>query len=94
MAACVCGKPAPALAGDGVVRVQRETKGRNGKAVTVVKGLPLDAAALTAWAKAMKAACGSGGTAKDGIVEIQGDHVDRVLARLAQEGRKAKRAGG
>lgn len=94
VAQCRCHEKAVLPPADGVVRVQRETKGRNGKAVTVIKGLPLDAAALVVWAKGMKAACGSGGTAKDGVVEIQGDHVDKVLARLAQEGRKAKRAGG
>lgn len=83
----------PVPPADGTVKVSRETKGRNGKAVTVIRGLPMAADELVAWAKGMKAACGSGGTTKDGVVEIQGDHVDRVLARLSQDGRKAKRVG-
>jgi translation initiation factor 1 len=91
---CACGKPAPPAAGDGIVRVSRETKGRGGKAVTLVRGLALDAAALEKVAKQLKAACGSGGTVKDGVVEVQGDHCDKVLAWLAAQGHKAKRAGG
>jgi translation initiation factor 1 len=67
-------------AADGVLRVQRETKGRGGKSVTMVRGLALDAAALAALGKKLKAACGSGGTAKDGVIEVQGDHVDTVMA--------------
>jgi translation initiation factor 1 len=87
-------------AGDGVVRVSRETGGRKGKAVTLIKGLPLDEAALQALAKQLKAACGSGGTVKDGVVEIQGEHMDKVMAWLAArpeskaQGWKIKRAGG
>ena len=93
IAACTCGqKPAPA--GDGIVRVSRETKGRAGKGVTLVKGLALDAAALTALAKQLKAACGSGGTVKDGVIEIQGDHVERVMEMLRRDGWSVKRVGG
>lgn len=93
IAACTCSlKAAPA--GDGIVRVSRETKGRAGKGVTLVKGLALDAAALAALGKQLKAACGSGGTVKDGAIEIQGDHVERVIALLKQDGRTVKRAGG
>ena len=94
-AQCVCkGKARPA--GDGIVRVSRETAGRKGKGVTVIKGLPLDDAALTALAKQLKALCGSGGTVKDGVIEIQGDHLDKVLAWLKArpEGWTVKRAGG
>jgi translation initiation factor 1 len=94
MAQCTCRQaPAPA-AGDGVVRVQRETAGRGGKAVTVVRGLALDAAAMTAVAKQLKAVCGSGGTVKDGVIEVQGDHCDRVIDFLRKQGRTVKRAGG
>jgi translation initiation factor 1 len=82
------------VVGDGQVRVSRETKGRGGKAVTLVKGLALDEAALVALGKQLKAACGSGGTVKDGVIEVQGDHVERVLAALAAQGHQAKRAGG
>ena len=80
--------------GDGRVRVARETQGRGGKAVTVVRGLPLDAAALAQMGKQLKAACGSGGTVKDGVIEVQGDHCDQVLALLQAQGYAAKRAGG
>lgn len=94
-AACVCKQVAASqVLGDGVVRVQRETKGRGGKAVTVVRGLPLDATALTELAKKLKAACGSGGTVKDGVVEVQGDHVARVMSWLQAQGYKPKKAGG
>jgi translation initiation factor 1 len=79
---------------DGVVRVQRETKGRGGKSVTVVKGLALEAAALAQLAKQLKAACSSGGTVKDGVIEVQGDHVEAVMAALQKQGHRVKRAGG
>ncbi len=95
LAQCNCKEKAAAqVLGDGVVRVQRETKGRGGKAVTVVRGLPLDATALTEVAKKLKAACGSGGTVKDGLVEVQGDHVERVMTWLQAQGYKPKRVGG
>lgn len=77
---------------DGVVRVRREQ--RNGKAVTVVFDLPLRADELAALAARLKAACGSGGTAKDGCVEIQGDHRDKVVAFLQKAGHTVKLAGG
>lgn len=80
--------------GDGRVRVSRETSGRGGKAVTMVRGLPLDAAALTQLGKQLKAACGTGGTVKSGVVEVQGDHADKVLALLLAQGYPAKRSGG
>lgn len=96
MAQCVCRATAAAAApaGDGIARVRRETQGRGGKAVTVVWGVPVDAAGLAALGKRLKALCGSGGTVKDGRIEIQGDHVDRVLAALQAEGLRVKRAGG
>ena len=93
LAACSC-RQAVAPAGDGVVRVSRETKGRGGKCVTVVKGVLLDAVALAALAKKLKAACGSGGTSKDGVIEIQGDHCELIVTRLKAEGFTVKRAGG
>jgi translation initiation factor 1 len=96
IAQCVCAKanassPAPS---DGIVRVSRETKGRGGKAVTVVRGLAMDSASLGKLAQQLKAACGSGGTVKDGIVEVQGDHCDKVIALLKGQGHIVKRAGG
>ncbi|WP_437701861.1 stress response translation initiation inhibitor YciH [Achromobacter xylosoxidans] len=84
-------RPGPAPGG---ARVSRETKGRGGKAVTVVKGLPLDDDALAALGKQLRTACGSGGTVKDGVIEVQGDHCDRILAALEKLGHRAKRAGG
>ncbi len=80
--------------GDGVAKVTREKQGRGGKTVTVVRGLLLDEAELGALGKRLRNACGAGGTAKDGVLEVQGDHAERVLALLQAEGHKAKRAGG
>jgi translation initiation factor 1 len=91
---CRCAaRTAAQVLGDGKVRVSRSSAGRGGKLVTVVQGLPLTAAELEACAKRLKAACGSGGTAKEGRVEIQGDHVDRVMKALQAEGYAPKRAG-
>lgn len=91
---CVCHAKKPIAATDGVVRVSRETKGRAGKGVTVVKGLALEAAALVALGKQLRTACGSGGTVKDGVIEVQGDHVERVMELLKAQGQVVKRAGG
>ena len=94
IAQCIC-KNAVAPPTDGVVRVFFETKGRAGKGVTVVRGLGLAEPELTVLGKKLKAACGVGGTAKDGVVELQGDHRDRVIALLQAHGFKnVKRAGG
>jgi len=92
-AQCACRASRPVPPGDGIVRVSRETKGRKGKGVSLVKGLALDGAALQALAKELKAACGSGGTVKDGVIEIQGDHCDTLVARLQQRGLTVKRSG-
>lgn len=94
-AQCICGTPAASTPrGDGVVRVSRETKGRGGKAVTVVRGVAADAEALAALGKRLRTLCGSGGTVKDGVIEVQGDHCDRIVAVLKEEGFAVKRAGG
>jgi translation initiation factor 1 len=92
-AACRCGQKTGPL-GNGQVRVGRDSKGRGGKTVTFVRGLALDAEALADLGKQLRAACGSGGTVKDGVVEVQGDHVERVLAWLQARGHAAKRTGG
>jgi translation initiation factor 1 len=92
--ACQCSVAKPRTSSDGIVRVSRETKGRAGKGVTLVKGLPLDDSALNALGKQLKTACGSGGTVKDGVIEVQGDHCERVMALLATQGYKVKRDGG
>ena len=90
---CRCGdKPEPGP-GDGIVRVSRQTKGRKGKGVTVVTGVPLQGAELKQLAKRLKARCGSGGTVKDGTIEIQGDHRDLVVELLSED-YTVKRAGG
>ena len=95
LAQCVCKTAARTLpAGDGVVRVSRETKGRGGKSVTVVKGLALDPVALAVLGKQLRTACGTGGTVKDGVIEVQGDHCERVIEALKKCGHSAKRAGG
>lgn len=80
--------------GDGVARVSREKAGRGGKTVTVVRGLPLTGAELQVLGRQLRAACGSGGTARDGVIEIQGEHRDRVAALLQQQGHRVKIAGG
>ncbi|MDH4450739.1 MAG: stress response translation initiation inhibitor YciH [Rhodoferax sp.] len=84
-AACVCHRPAP-VRGDGRVRVTRETQGRAGKEVTVVRGLPLDAPDLATLAQRIKATCGTGGTVKVGVIELQGNHVSKVRAMLIERG--------
>ena len=94
LADCACHAAVPVPRGDGVVRVSRETKGRGGKAVTVVRGVTLDAPAVAALAKRLRTACGCGGTVKDGTIEVQGDHCERVMDALRKEGWAVKRAGG
>lgn len=81
------GKPVP-------VRVGRETKGRGGKGVTVITGLRLSVAELEAIAGELKRRCGSGGTVKEGVIEIQGDHRDAIVEALRARGFDARRAGG
>jgi translation initiation factor 1 len=89
------GQPAargPQLPNDGVVRVFREKGGRRGKTVTVIRGLP--GRDLGAVASELKRLCGSGGAVKEGAVELQGDHRDKVAARLESQGYRVKLAGG
>ena len=90
---CICKALAPPKT-DGVVRVSLQTKGRGGRSVTLVGGLPLDVPALAALAKQLRSACGSGGTVKEGFVEVQGDHVAVVMAALQKQGYNVKRSGG
>ena len=80
--------------GDGIVRVGRETKGRKGKGMTVVSGVPLHPEGLRGLAKKLKQKCGTGGTVKGGTIEIQGDHRDLLVAELQAMGYTVKRSGG
>lgn len=80
--------------GDGIVRIQKETKGRKGKGVSVVTGLALDDAPLKLMAAELKKVCGCGGSVKDGNIEIQGDARDKIKAHLEMKGYKVKFAGG
>lgn len=86
--------PAPASAATGRVRVAREVAGRGGKAVSVVLGLPLAAAELEALGRELKKLCGAGGAVREGRIEIQGEHRDRLVEALRQRGYDAKRSGG
>ena len=95
LAHCACARTSrPAVAGDGIVRVSRESKGRGGKTVTLVRGVALDADALARLAQQLKAACGSGGTVKDGVIEVQGEHRERIVQLLRAQGHTVKIAGG
>jgi translation initiation factor 1 len=94
VAACICRTAMAVTKGDGVIRVSRETKGRGGKSVTLVRGLALDALALAQLGKQLRTACGSGGTVKDGVIEVQGDHCDLLVEVLKKQGHNVKRFGG
>jgi translation initiation factor 1 len=94
VANCVCGSSKPATTGDGIVRLHRETKGRAGKAVTIVKGLPLSGDALKSLASQLKKKCGVGGALKDDNIEIQGDHREFLKGELEKLGYTVKISGG
>jgi translation initiation factor 1 len=91
---CVCPKGAPGAAGPTAIRVGRETKGRAGKGVTTITGLPLSLTEIEALAAQLKKRCGSGGTVREGVIEIQGDHRNALVAALAKLGWTAKKSGG
>lgn len=91
--ACNC-KQTAVPEGDGIARVRRESKGRGGKTVTTITGVPLPADALKELATTLKRRCGTGGALKEGVIEIQGDHVDLLLGELEKRGFKTRRAGG
>jgi translation initiation factor 1 len=99
-ARCTCKprKPQPQTArpnpADGVVRVRREVAGRRGKPVTTITGVPLDEVALQTLASAFKKRCGCGGSCKGGVIEIQGDHRDALVAELQKLGYAVKLSGG
>jgi translation initiation factor 1 len=91
---CVCPKGAPGAAKPATLRVGRETQGRAGKGVTTVTGLPLKLADIESLAAQLKKRCGSGGTVRNGVIEIQGDHRDTIVAMLLKLGWAAKKSGG
>ena len=102
LTACRCKKGKSASAGgsltnripqDGIVRVARSTKGRKGKGVTLITGVPLTGDALKKFSKRLKATCGAGGALKDGVIEIQGEHRDRLVPLLEARGWTVKRSG-
>ena len=92
--ACTCGRNEAIPTGDGIVRVARETKGRKGKGVTTLTGIPLTQAKLKSLAKQLKRLCGAGGTVKGHVLELQGDHRDTLVAELQRLGYTVKRVGG
>jgi translation initiation factor 1 len=91
--ACTC-KATLLPEGDGIARVRRESKGRGGKTVTTISGVPLPPEALKDLASTLKRRCGTGGALKDGVIEIQGEHVQLLLAELTKLGFKARKSGG
>jgi translation initiation factor 1 len=94
IARCECGRTKAVPKGDGNVRVGRQTKGRKGKGVTLITGLPLDENELQGLAKELKRKCGTGGTVKNGVIEIQGDHRSMLVDELKGRGYPAKLSGG
>jgi len=91
--ACACSQTQPP-AGDGIVCLRREVKGRGGKAVTVISGVPLASKELNTLAAQLKKRCGCGGTVKQGVIEIQGEHIELLLDELKQCGFRVKKSGG
>ena len=94
VADCVCRKSPRVAAGDGSVRGRRESKGRRGKTVTTISGVPLPADDLRELAGELKRRCGTGGASKDGVIEIQGDHREVLVAELETRGYRVKLDGG
>jgi len=94
IAACLCKQTRAIPQGDGFVRVRLETKGRKGKGVTIITGIPLDPAGQLTLARTLKQKCSTGGTVKDGVIEIQGDRRDVVIEELQKQGFRTRRIGG
>ena len=93
-AKCICRKSPRVAKGDGIVRVRREVKGRRGKTVTSISGVALPEDELRELAAELKRRCGTGGSAKRGVIEIQGDHRELLVASLRARGYTVKLAGG
>ena len=90
---CICSKSKSGFPSDGIVRIGRKTKGRKGSGVSIITGLPLDEKALKKLAKQLKQKCGTGGTVKSGVIEIQGDHRELLKLELTKQGYKVKISG-
>ncbi|MFA6470455.1 MAG: translation initiation factor Sui1 [Candidatus Latescibacterota bacterium] len=93
-ASCMCARKPNKPQGDGIVRVRREVKGRGGKTVSTISGILLEENELRELASQLKHRFGTGGSVKDGIVEIQGNHVDSLIAELIKMGFTVKKSGG
>lgn len=91
---CCCSTTKTLQGSDGVIRVKRQTKGRKGSGVSLIEGLPLQETELKKLGKELKKKCGSGGTVKNGVIEIQGDHRELLVQSLLRLGYNAKLAGG
>ena len=91
---CECGRTNAVPKGNGIIRVGRQTKGRKGKGVTLIMGLPLDEDELKRLAKELKQKCSTGGTVKNGVIEIQGDHRAMLVDELKGRGYSARLSGG
>ncbi|PLY03243.1 MAG: stress response translation initiation inhibitor YciH [Desulfuromonas sp.] len=91
---CTCTANKTAVQSDGIVRIGRSSAGRKGSGVTVITGVPLQGKELKELAKKLKQKCGSGGTIKDGVIEIQGEHRDKLVGELKKHGWTVKKAGG
>ena len=87
---CICGKRIPVIPNDGIVRISRETKGRKGSGVSLITGIALDDNDLKKLARQFKKKCGTGGTVKSGVIEIQGDHRDVLKDVLSKLGYAVK----
>lgn len=91
---CHCQELPKSVKNDGIVRLERQTKGRKGKGVTLITGIPLPDAELKALAKTLKQKCGVGGAIKNGVIELQGDQRELLLPLLQEKGWTVKKAGG
>ena len=94
IAGCVCRASPSSAPGDGVVRVRREVKGRGGKTVTTITGVPLGEDALRELTSELKRQCGTGGSVKEGVIVIQGDQCSVAIPLLQKRGYTVKRTGG